>query len=127
MCGDNADALSPHLLAERNFMLYKIKTKSDIYNLSNFPDAVISELESITGTLDTCYNRFGHDGDYALVAETVDDLQEVKAHHIDYTTEPAEVIKQMNGFVSVLYLPATEYSISVIMPTEVMQEAGIHE
>lgn len=122
MCGDNADALSPRPFAERNFMLYKVKSKSDVYNLSDFPDAVISELESITGTLDACYNRFGYDGGYALVAETVDDLQEVKAHHIDYTTEPAELIREINGFVCVLYLPATEYSVSLILPKELSKE-----
>ena len=108
-------------------MLYKFRTKSEIGSLSQFPKSVISELEKITGTLDTCYNRFGHDGGYALVAETVADLQEVKAHHIDYTTEPPEIIREINGFVSVLYLPATEYSISIIMPIEVMKEVGIHE
>ena len=108
-------------------MLYKFRTKSEIGSLSQFPKSVISELEKITGTLDTCYNRFGHDGGYALVAENISDMQEVKAHHIDYTTEPPEVIKEINGFVSVLYLPATEYSISVIMPVEVMKEVGIHE
>ena len=108
-------------------MLYKFRTKSEIGSLTQFPQSVISELENITGTLDTCYNRFGHDGGYALVAENISDMQEVKAHHIDYTTEPPEVIKEMNGFVSVLYLPATEYSVSLIMPVEVMKEVGIHE
>ena len=108
-------------------MLYKIRTRAEIGNYSDLPKGVISELESITGTLDTCYNRFGHDGGYALVAENVADLQEVKAHHIDYTTEPVELIREINGFASVLYLPATEYSISLIMPTEVMKEVGIHE
>ena len=108
-------------------MLYKIRTKSEVGSLGQFPQIVISELENITGTLDTCYNRFGNDGGYALVAENVADLQEVKAHHIDYTTEPVELIREINGFASVLYLPATEYSISVIMPTEVMKEVGIHE
>ena len=76
-------------------MLYKFRTKSEVSSLGQFPQPVIAELESITGTLDTCYNRFGHDGGYALVAETVADLQEVKAHHIDYTTEPAELIREI--------------------------------
>ena len=108
-------------------MLYKFRTRAEIGNYSDLPKGVISELENITGTLDTCYNRFGHDGGYALVAENISDMQEVKAHYIDYTTEPPEIIREINGFVSVLYLPATEYSISVIMPIEVMQEVGIHE
>ena len=103
-------------------MLYKVKSKSEVYNLSDFPDAVISELESITGTLDACYNRFGYDGGYALVAENVADLQEVRTRYLDYTTEPPEVIKEMNGFVSVLYLPATEYSVSLILPKELSKE-----
>ena len=108
-------------------MLHKFRTKSEVTGLPEFPDSVILEAERITAVLDTCYNRFGYDGGYVLIAENIADLQEVKAHHIDYTTEPPEVIKEINGFASVLYLPATEYSISLIMPIEVMEEAGIHE
>lgn len=108
-------------------MLYKFRTKAEVGEIANLPAEVISELQNITGTLDTCYNRFGHDGGFVLFAETVEDLQEVKAQHLDYTTEPPELIREINGFVSVLYLPATEYSISVIMPVAVMKEVGIHE
>ena len=103
-------------------MLYKVKSKSEVCNLSDFPDAVISELESITATLDACYNRFGYDGGYALVAENITDLQEVKANYLDYTTEPPEVIREINGFMSVLYLPATEYSVSLIFPESLTKE-----
>ncbi len=104
-------------------MLYKIRTKSEITRLQNvFPKCVTEELERVTYTLDTCYNRFGHDGGYALVAESIADLAEVKAHHIDYTTEPAEIVKQINGFMSVLYLPATEYSVSLIFPESLTKE-----
>ena len=108
-------------------MLYKFRTKAEVTEADSPPAEVVSELENITGTLDPCYNRFGHDGGFALFAETVEDLQEVKALHLDYTTEPPELIREINCFVSILYLPATEYSISLIMPVEVMKEAGIHE
>ena len=68
-------------------MLHKFRTKSEVTGLPEFPDSVILEAERITAVLDTCYNRFGYDGGYVLIAENITDLQEVKAHHIDYKVE----------------------------------------
>ena len=110
------------LLQKGIFMLYKLRTKAELYSLSNLPRDILPELENITGTLDACYNRFGYDGGYALVAENITDLQEVKANYLDYTTEPPEVIREINGFMSVLYLPATEYSVSLIFPESLTKE-----
>ncbi len=97
-------------------MLYKIKTIEDIQNIEPvYPRYVVDEARRIAEILDMNYNNSGMDGGYIVLLEDEADTEELK-EHIDYSTEPIELLKIIDDYVSLLFLPATEYSISVIMP-----------
>ncbi|MGN0679704.1 MAG: hypothetical protein ACI4JS_08590 [Oscillospiraceae bacterium] len=110
-------------------MLYKFRTKAEALTLSStIPSEVLSHIINVCDILDDNYNSHGIDGGYILVAESVQDLLDIKAHHLDYTTEPIELRWLINGYISVLYLPATEYSVTVVLPQDIapteMMEGG---
>lgn len=97
-------------------MLHKIKTIEDIQNIEPvYPQYVVDEARRIAEILDMNYNNSGMDGGYIVLLENETDTEELK-EHIDYSTEPIELLKIIGDYVSLLFLPATEYSISVIMP-----------
>lgn len=100
-------------------MLYKIKSISDISIISGiFPQYVIDEASRIAEILDTNYNNYGMDGGYIVLIENERDTEELK-RCIDYCSEPLELLRVIGDYVSLLFLPATEYSISVIMPKKI--------
>ena len=97
-------------------MIYKVKSLKDISVISSiFPQYVVDEASRIAEILDTNYNNYGMDGGYIVLIENERDTEELK-RCIDYCSEPVELSRIIDDYISLLLLPATEYSISVIMP-----------
>lgn len=97
-------------------MLYQFRTKSEAMTLADrFPPEVLEQLCDIAATMDSCYNSHGIDGGYILLAENVHDVEDIKRIHLYYTTEPVELVKHINHYISALYLPATEYAVTIVM------------
>lgn len=98
-------------------MLYQFRTKSEVMSLSDrVPKDVLEQLCEVAEILDSCYNSNGIDGGYILLAENVRDIEDIKNTHLDYTAEPIENVKKLNNYLSVLYLPWTEYSVTIVLP-----------
>ena len=104
-------------------MLYQFRTKTEAMTLADrVPPDVLEMLCDIAATMDSCYNSHGIDGGYILLAENVQDVEDIKRIHLDYTTEPVELVKHINHYISALYLPATEYAVTIVMPEEIAPE-----
>lgn len=101
-------------------MLYQFRTREEATTLADrIPDYVLNQLCNVAEILDSCYNSHGIDGGYILLAENVQDVEDIRRIYIDYSTEPVESVKKLNDYLSVLYLPATEYSITVVLPESI--------
>ena len=99
-------------------MLYQFRTKAEALTLADrVPNYVLNQICDVAGILDSCYNSHGIDGGYILLAENIQDVEDISRIHVDYSTEPVE-----NDYLSILYLPATEYSITVILPESIAPE-----
>ena len=93
---------------ERIIMLYQFRTKAEALTLvDRIPNYVLNQLCDVAGILDSCYNSHGIDGGYILLAENIQDVEDIKRIHVDYSTEPVENVKKLNDYLSILYLPAT--------------------
>lgn len=101
-------------------MLFQLRTKAEALTLtSRVPAEVLSHICEVCAILDDNYNSHGVDGGYLLLAENVQDLLDIRAHHLDYTTEPIEFLRRINDYISVLYLPATEFGVTIVLPQEI--------
>ena len=108
---------------ERTFMLYQLRTKAEALTLADrVPNYVLNQLCDVAEILDSCYNSHGIDGGYILLAENIQDIEDIKRIHVDYSDEPVENVKKLNDYLSILYLPATEYSITVVLPESIAPE-----
>ena len=108
---------------ERTIMLYQFRTKAEALTLADrIPNCVLNQLCDVAGILDSCYNSHGIDGGYILLAENIHDVEDIRRIHVDYSTEPVENVKKLNDYLSILYLPATEYSITVVLPESIAPE-----
>lgn len=106
-------------------MIYKISTVNDVNVLiGRFPTSVIDECKRVAVILDENYNSVSMNGGFAAVIENADDLKYVKSKYVDYTDIPYEFADRIadSEFASVLFLPATEYSITLIIPLSVLPE-----
>lgn len=104
--------------------MIKLKSKVDLYKLDSIATDIRNEAERIAEILDENYNACGYDGGYIVVAETEQDFNAIKSECVDFATEPIEVYREIGCCVSILFLPATEYSISIlahrdIIPSEI--------
>ena len=100
-----------------NIMLYLFRTKAEAQTLSDrVPAEVMSHICDVADVLDSCYNSQCADGGYILLAESVQDIEDIQRFHLDYATEPIELMKQIKDYLSILYIPATEYGITIILP-----------
>ena len=113
-------------------MLIQFRTRAEVLTLaSRVPSEVLSHICEVCSILDDSYNSHGVDGGYILLAENVQDLLDIKAHHLDYTTEPIEFLRRINGYISVLYLPATEFGVTIVLPQNIapkeMTEGGFSD
>lgn len=104
-------------------MIFKIKTMKDVDVLKGrFCVEVVNECKRLAGIFDDNYNCISMDGGLVAVIENNIDLEYVKEHYVDYTSIPyefADVIPD-SGYVSVLFLPATEYAVNLIIPISIL-------
>ena len=114
-------------------MLYRIGTQREIPSLcSQAPPCVAKELLRCIAALDREYGadrNYMASGGYALVAETIEDVQAIQST-IDYDTHPcewAEFIGEDNEYISVLYLMNDDYTIQVLVPTAIAPKAILRE
>ena len=106
--------------------MIKLKSKDDLYKLNGMATDIRNEAERIAEILDDSYNSQGYDGGYIVVAETREDFNVIKNECVDYTTEPIEIYREIGCCVSILFLPAIEYSVSIlahkdIVPSEIRE------
>ncbi|MCM1165939.1 MAG: hypothetical protein NC299_08325 [Lachnospiraceae bacterium] len=100
--------------------MIKVKTKSDLDKLNGLCFNIQIEAERIVAILDEHYNSHGYDGGCVVIAETEQDFNVIKNECVDYTTEPIEVYREVGCCVSLLFLPATEYSVSVLAHKDIV-------
>lgn len=104
-------------------MIFKIATMKDTEILQNkFSSAVIEECKRLASIFDDNYNCISMNGGFAAIIENDVDLNYAKEHYVDYTSIPyefADIIPNSN-FVSILFLPATEYAVNLIMPISIL-------
>lgn len=100
--------------------MIKLKSKAELYLLSGLSTDIQAEEERIAEILDNSYNSQGYDGGYIAVAESQEDFNIIKSKCVDYTTEPIEIYREVGCCVSLLFLPATEYSISVLAHKDIV-------
>lgn len=100
--------------------MIKLKSKSDLHKLNGIPTDIRNEAERIAEILDNSYNSQGYDGGYIVVAESQEDFNAIKNKCVDYTTEPIEIYREVGCCVSLLFLPATEYSISILSHKDIV-------
>lgn len=100
--------------------MIKLKSKSDLHKLNGIPTDIRNEAERIAEILDNSYNSQGYDGGYIVVAETREDFNTIKNECVDYTTEPIEIYREVGCCVSLLFLPATEYSVSILAHMDIV-------
>lgn len=100
--------------------MIKLKSKSDLHKLNGMPTDIRNEAERIAEILDTNYNTHGYDGGYIVVAEAQEDFNDIKNECVDYTTEPIEIYREVGCCISLLFLPATEYSVSILAHKDIV-------
>ena len=103
--------------------MFKITTANDIDMIrGKFSSNVISECERLAKIFDDNYNCVSMYGGCAIIIENVYDLDTVKHKYVYYTTIPYEFadIIPNSEYVSVLYIPATEYAVNLIIPKSIM-------
>lgn len=102
--------------------MFKITTAKDIDMIrGKFNKNVISECERLAKIFDDNYNCVSMYGGCAIIVENMYDLDIVKHKYVDYTTIPyefADVIPN-SEYISVLYIPATEYAVNLIIPKSI--------
>ena len=66
-------------------------------------------------------------GGYSLIAETLEDVNQIRAI-IDFEQHLPEWVDRLDGdYLSALYLLNDDYSIVVFMPTAIAPETLLHE
>lgn len=99
-----------------------LRSTSQMRNMEHLHKDILYEVKRTAGILDMYYNSRGIDGGYVVIAECTEDLERIKEECIDYTTEPIEVITRHGCCLNILFLPATEYSISIILKDDIVPD-----
>lgn len=103
--------------------MFKIATMKDIDSIrGKFDTSVISECERLAKIFDDNYNCISMYGGCAIIIENIRDLEDVKREYVDYMTIPYEFadIIPNSEYISVLFIPATEYAINLIIPKSII-------
>lgn len=110
-------------------LTYKIKSMDDVVALPcQLPQAARDELIRCTAILDYEYGTFRDDADggYTLIAQTTDDLAEIKAH-VDYDCHPPEWVSRFDSYLAAMYLLTNDFSITLFMPLSVAPQSILNE
>lgn len=103
-------------------MIYRIGTEKEAMALREklLPD-VYEELVYELGVLDSNYGtdrNYYENGGYAVVAETSEDMEEVKAHIINYEDFPCEwsFLLKDSDYIVAIYVLDNDCTLSLCMP-----------
>ena len=102
-------------------MLRKYRTAAEVYaSASDLPEEVFTELLRGAVVLDSEYGEdrdCNSSGGFSLVAETAEDLQQVKTI-LNYDTYPCEWVTRLgnSGYLSALYILNNDFSIMLFLP-----------
>lgn len=106
-------------------MLYMVGTLCETDKLeTKLPVSVFTELVRGIAVLDSKYgeNRnYQECGGYSLIAETTEDIQEIK-NYMDYESHPAEWVTSIgkdSSYLSALYILNDDFSIMLYMPAAI--------
>ena len=114
-------------------MLRMVGTLSEAEKLKGkLPEKVFLHLVWSASVLDSEYGKtrdYMRDGGYTLVAETAEDVQEMK-RYVDYDRHVYEWAKYLgdgNSYISALYLMNNDFSIVLMIPTSVAPASILRE
>ena len=114
-------------------MLYRVGTQAEWMALEGmFHYSIMEELKAYLDVLDLEYGidrDYMEVGGYALVVESEEDLERVKAV-LDYDSHPCEWAMRLwggAGYVSALYLLNNEFSIQLYMPESIAPDDVLQE
>ena len=114
-------------------LLQRIGTQGELPSLrSPLPDCVREEVLRCAAVLDAEYGAerdYLESGGYILIAESADDLREVRKV-IDYGTHPCEWADRLGGegeYISALYLLNDDFSVVLLLPAAIAPDTIINE
>lgn len=111
-------------------MLYRIGTESEISTVEEMlPLPVLKALLKCTVLLDYAYSpnrRYLQVGGYSLVAQTCDDVEEMRKA-VDFTTHPCEWVDRIGDYIAAMYLLNDDYSIVLFIPVAITPEIILNE
>ena len=115
-------------------MLYMVGTLREVDRLeSKLPISVFTELVRGTAILDYEYgenrNYRKDDGGYSLIAETAEDVEEIKKY-VDYETHLCEWVTSIgkdSGYLSALFIMSNDFSIMLYLPSAVAPDVLLEE
>ena len=106
-------------------MVYTVGTERELSSVENkLPHAVFLELFRSTILLDYAYNpnrNYMESGGYSLIAETEEDVAEIKKR-INFETHPCEWVDLVEDYSISLYLLNDDFSIVLFIPLEITPE-----
>ncbi len=114
-------------------MLYMVGTLCETDKLeSKLPDSVFTELVRGIAILDCEYGEgrnYQEYGGYSLIAETAEDVQEVKKY-VDYESHSCEWVTSIgkdSGYLSALFIMNNDFSIMLYLPSAVAPNVLLEE
>ena len=114
-------------------MLYRIGTAAEILRIEKLlPARVLTEVFQGLYILDAEYGsdrNYLESGGYTLVAETKEDVAELKAI-IDYDRHPCEWATRIGrdtGYLSALYLMNNDFGVMVYMPIVIAPDSILQD
>ena len=122
-----------YFLRRSKELLYRIGTKKDLPMVkSRIPERVFTEVARGIFVLDAEYSPDRDplvSGGYALIAETEDDLAELR-EIVDYEVHPCEWVTQIGkdtGYLSCLFLTNDDFGIIAYMPCAIAPAAILRD
>ena len=114
-------------------MLYRIGTEKELaIVMDKVPQQVYEDLTIGVVVLDSEYGEYRNylqEGGYSLIAETADDLAEVKTI-VDYERHPPEwVVRQSRncGYLCCLFCMSNDFSIMLYLPESIADDTILTE
>ena len=113
-------------------MLYRIGHKRDVYSCGcKFHKRALQEVYAGLMILDEEYGyerNWEEEGGYAMIAETKEDVEAIKAY-IDIEKHPPEWVTTIShtGITSALFILNNEFTIIVYMPKEILPHSLLSE
>ena len=113
-------------------MLYRIGHKKDVNHCGcKFHKRALQEVYTGLMILDETYGydrNWEESGGYAILAETAEDAEAIKAY-VDYEKHPPEWVTTISytGITSSLFVLNNDFSVIVYMPKAILPQALLNE